>query len=138
LRRPAPRCRRERLTRMQGVIAAFGRAARDLTRETLVASVGGLAADHVHLLTSDDGMRAAVIAPRRPGTSPAVLWERGSAIGLAGQGYLVLGGAAATAGHPERFLHTVAERGLDRALSEVIAGSFNLAVLDTARGELLV
>lgn len=123
---------------MHGFIAAFGRAAGDLTRETLVASLDGLSADHVHLLTSDDGMRAAVIAPPRPGTSPAVLWERGSAMGLAVQGYLLLDDSAPTAGHLARFLHTVAERGLDRALSEVIAGSFNLAVLDTARGELLV
>ena len=63
--------RRERLTLMQRVHRRlWPRRRGSLTRETLVASLlDGLSADHVHLLTSDDGMRAAAHrAAARPGT----------------------------------------------------------------------
>lgn len=123
---------------MHGLVAAFGRAARNLTREALVESVDGLAADHVHLLASDDAMRVAVLASPITGVAPAVLWGPGGTLGLAVQGYLLLDDAASSAGHPERILHMISQRGLEAALGEVIAGSFNLAVLDTARGELVV
>ncbi|HET6368684.1 MAG TPA: asparagine synthase-related protein [Pseudomonadales bacterium] len=123
---------------MHGLIAVFGRAARDLTRETLVASLDGLAADQVHLLAGDDAMRVAVLAPPIPGGAPAVLWGPGGTRGLAVGGYLLLDDRAPAADHPERLLHLIAQQGLDAALNAVIAGSFNLAVLDVARGELVV
>jgi hypothetical protein len=123
---------------MHGLVAAFGRSARDLTRETLVASLDGLAADHVHLFAGDDAMRVAVLASPIPGAAPAVLWGRGGTLGLAVEGYLLLDDAAPAASHSQRLLHIIAQHGLDAALSEVVAGSFNLAVLDVARGELVI
>ena len=106
---------------MHGLIAAFGRAARDLTRETLVASLEGLAADQVHLLAGDDAMRVAVLTPPIPGAAPAVLWGPGGTRGLAVGGYLLLDDRAPAAGHPERLLHLIAQQKELAALRSEVA-----------------
>lgn len=123
---------------MHGLVVALGSAACLLTRDTVVHHLGAPAAEAFHLLADEAGARMAVLSPPGRGTEPTVAWSPRRALGLGLSGYLLIDSALPANRHPQQFLGAVERRGLEAALRDVVAGSFNLAVVDRVRDQVLI
>src|SRR5688572_13999726 len=123
---------------MHGFIVALGRAAPHLTHQAVAEILGDVPPDGVHLFADGEGVSVAVLAPPIPGAASPFTWAPRGTLGLALGGYLLLDSSLAVAQHATRLLEAVELRGLEGALRDVVMGSFNLAVIDLARGEVMI
>jgi Asparagine synthase/Glutamine amidotransferase domain len=123
---------------MHGLVVALGRAAPHLTHQAVAEILGDVPRDGVHLFADGEGVSVAVLAPPIPGAAPPFTWAPHGRLGLALGGYLLLDSPVAVAQHANRLLEAVELRGLEGALRDVVMGSFNLAIIDLARGEVMI
>jgi asparagine synthetase B (glutamine-hydrolysing) len=123
---------------MHGLVAALGSAARHLTRATIVHHLGASAADGIHHFVDDPDVSVALLVPPGTGAIPPVATSPRGSVSLALSGYLLVDSALPANRHPHLLLEAVELRGLEAALHDVVAGSFNLAVVDRARDQVLI
>jgi len=117
---------------MHGLVAAFGSACRYLTIDVVLARLEGARREDDHMLAHDAG-RIAILAPTIAGAHPIAQTPTGD-LRLALSGYLLLDSPEPAARHGQRFLEHVRTRGIEAALSDVVAGSFVLSVFDPGNG----
>ena len=73
-----------------------------------------------------------------PGILPPVVWSPRPSLRLGRSGCLLMDSPLPASRHPQLFLHTVELRGLEAPLRDLVADSFNLAVVDCARDQVLI
>ncbi len=123
---------------MHGLVVTLGHAAQHLTRDAVVHHLGAPAADAFHLVADEPGVRVAVLVPPGLGLEPPVAWSPRGSRGLALSGYLLVDSTLAASRHLRLLLEGVERRGLEAALRDVVAGSFNLALVDGVRDQVLI
>jgi asparagine synthetase B (glutamine-hydrolysing) len=123
---------------MHGLVAALGSAACHLTRDAIVHHLGAPAADAIHLFAHEPGVSVALLVPPEIGAMPPIASSPRGSLSLALSGYLVVDSSLPVDRHPRLLLEAVELRGLEAALRDVVAGSFNLAVVDRARDQVLI
>lgn len=116
---------------MHGLFAGFGSAARELTRERVLAAVEQVAPAEVDFYTDGRAVSLALLSPR--GRPSGIEWSRGGRFGCALDGYVVTEASGAFVAQRRELARLIESVGLARALALLEAGSFNVAALDLDR-----
>jgi Asparagine synthase len=123
---------------VHGLVVGFGRAADFVSHAALLSRLPGLLPEQIHLRKDVAGARVAVLDAGLVGALPPVSWTSDRVLGLALTGYLLLDEPGPVAEHPTRWLQAVRTRGLSAALRDIAAGSYVLATLEPATGEVCI
>lgn len=119
---------------MYGLFAAFGTAARQLTRERALGAIATVAPAEVDFYTDGQSVSLALLNPPNRAEGASITWSRGGRLACALDGYVVTETAGDGAAQRRELARLVESNGVERALATLAAGSFNAAILDLDRG----
>jgi asparagine synthetase B (glutamine-hydrolysing) len=126
---------------MTGVFIAVGAVARPFTRTDWRGFGEVLTPDVRQVSVKEDDLVLMLWAPSSGDASPTVVWTDDGNLGLAIDGYLItesLNAQPSLAGHLRVLAEAIRRHGTVRGLQAVVAGAFNLLVIDRERGSVSV
>jgi Asparagine synthase/Glutamine amidotransferase domain len=115
---------------MYGLVAGFGSAASRVSPSVLPAAIDDDGDAKVGHFTDERSVSVMVMVPRESHLAPLLAWRRDGRLGIAVDGYLTTDVAGPPGRQVERLLQMIEERGVESALGAVVAGAFNLVVID--------
>jgi Asparagine synthase len=119
---------------MYGLFAVFGPAAQRLTRDRILSAVKGVAPAELDLYTDGRAVSVALLSPSGAAGAAPFEWTGSGRLGFALDGYVVTATDGPHSLQRQRLMRLIETEGLEAALQGVVAGAFNLAVLDLDRG----
>jgi len=121
---------------MFGLFVALGSVAAQCRQAGAVPAWPPEAGSRPDFLTVDTNVAVAVLVPADRQDVPSFVWSDDRKVGVALDGYLLTDASLSSV--PQQHLRTLLERvrrlGIQPGLRSVVAGSFNLAIVDTSSG----